>query len=635
MFFLILLGLFLIAIAFFHYLQGFFSATLSAIFTVVAAVVAVSYHESVVEGLLGGKMADYAHAMVLLALFGVVYLVLRILSDNLIPGDVRVPAGINKAGAAIMGLIAGVFATGIMAIAAQELPFGPSIAGYSRYDLQEDRAVVVVGIGKQLDRQEYGELTASRPGSFGDDPHGVPILPVDSVVVGAVEKVSDGSLSSGKPFHTLHPDFLGELFGQRVGIEAGGNHVAMNLPDKKQNAMDVEGLYHWNPKPGLKPEQYEKDSEFVKLRTGGALKPVTLTANQMYLVVRVIFKLQAADQKDRLFRFSPGSARLVLNTRNPNTGELAFTDLYPIGTLQDATTLYLNKPDDFMFVSVNEADHGADLVYVVDKKQFEAKAPAGTFVEVKRLARVDLSGMEVKPGPKPDATYNVMRKTAILAPPPPPDEPPPPQPETPPAPAPAPTPDQPAPAPGTPPTPAPAPAANAFQVQTAVATNALPVAVTAPGGSDGTLVQVPGGTAIVAGGNLKMANLDSTPAEQVQPVKVTQFAVPEGQTMVQVRGAPAAAAPWAVAAEPDQYEVVDSGGKKYQPYGVFAVFPSNGAQRFYLRYVDSSTISGASPPDGAGAPSQIVLLYLVPPGTTLTEFDDHGQKAHDLNVATK
>ena len=59
--------IFLGAIVFFHYIQGFFSAAISAILTVFAAVIAFSYHESLVP-LLGGKMSDYSTPIALLSL---------------------------------------------------------------------------------------------------------------------------------------------------------------------------------------------------------------------------------------------------------------------------------------------------------------------------------------------------------------------------------------------------------------------------------------------------------------------------------------------------------------------------------------------------------------------------------------
>jgi hypothetical protein len=630
MIFLILMGLLILVVTFFHYLQGFFSATLSAIFCVIAAVLAFSYHETVVESLLGGKIADEANAIVLLAMFGIIYLVLRTAFDSLVPGNVRVPSGVDKGGAVVMGLIAGIFAAGIVAIAFQEMPFGPSIAGFARFEVLDDRPVMAPTSTKTLDRTEYSELNSHQPGQFGDEPrgHGVAILPVDNIVVGAVEKFSNGALSTGKPLTNIHPDFLDEMFGQRLGIEAGGNHVAMNLPDKKLDAADLVGLY---TRVIPANDKAQRDAEASQLRTGGALKPITLLPSETFLVVRVTLNMQAADQKDRTVRLSPAAVRLVVNIAPKGSSDPEFTNLYPVGTLQDATTLFLAKMDDFLFVPIGgEGDHGIDLVFKVSKKLFDSKPPEGTFLEIKRLARIDLTGVEIKPGPKPDPNYDPMRKTYILAPPvveaaaPPADAP-----AVPAAPEPSPAP------PAAPSTPAPEPPAKAFQVANATAADTLPMPITAPAGPEGSLVQVPGGTAVLSGGKLKVANLDTTAAEQTLPTQVTQFAVPDGQSMIQVSGTPSAAAPWGFASEPETYEVVDSAGKKYQPYGLYALYDAKGAERVYLRYIDVSTISGSAAPDGAGAPKRIILFFLVPPATSLTEFDDHGQKVHDLSVTAK
>src|SRR6266516_2357009 len=72
-------------VGFFHYVQGFFSATLSSVITVIAAVLAVSNHEQVVEAVLGGKAANIAHGMTLAVMFGVIYLILRLLFDKMVP----------------------------------------------------------------------------------------------------------------------------------------------------------------------------------------------------------------------------------------------------------------------------------------------------------------------------------------------------------------------------------------------------------------------------------------------------------------------------------------------------------------------------------------------------------------------
>src|SRR5689334_13493478 len=114
-------------IAYFHYVTGFFSATLSAIAAVLAAAIAVSYQETVVDKFLAGKMVDYANAAVTVALYVVVYIVLRTLFDRLVPGNVRVPLWVDRIGAVAMGLVAGVMAAGTVGFAAQQLPFGRAV----------------------------------------------------------------------------------------------------------------------------------------------------------------------------------------------------------------------------------------------------------------------------------------------------------------------------------------------------------------------------------------------------------------------------------------------------------------------------------------------------------------------------
>src|SRR6266545_551177 len=99
-------------ITYWHYAQGFFSATFSAVSAVIAAILAVSYHEVLVISLLRGAIADYAHGMMLVALFALLYIILRTVFDNLIPGNLRLPVIVDRIGGAAMGLVAGIFATG-------------------------------------------------------------------------------------------------------------------------------------------------------------------------------------------------------------------------------------------------------------------------------------------------------------------------------------------------------------------------------------------------------------------------------------------------------------------------------------------------------------------------------------------
>src|SRR5258706_2472964 len=137
-------------IAYWHYLQGFFSAAISAILAIIAALVAVGFQEEIVS-MVAGKMNDQANAIALVVLFAITYGLLRVIFDKAIPGNVRFPVLLDRVGAPIMGVIAGLFAVGIVAIAAQTLPFGPSIAGYQRYPINFDKQIIIHQSGKQSD----------------------------------------------------------------------------------------------------------------------------------------------------------------------------------------------------------------------------------------------------------------------------------------------------------------------------------------------------------------------------------------------------------------------------------------------------------------------------------------------------
>src|SRR5689334_17957268 len=104
--------LFVLGVAFFHYVQGFFSATLSAIMAIVSAVLALSLQETLTEGPLAGTAPEWMPSIVLLLLFAIIYVILRTIFDKLVPGNVRMPALLEKIGGAVMGLVAAVFSVG-------------------------------------------------------------------------------------------------------------------------------------------------------------------------------------------------------------------------------------------------------------------------------------------------------------------------------------------------------------------------------------------------------------------------------------------------------------------------------------------------------------------------------------------
>ncbi|HWE96614.1 MAG TPA: CvpA family protein [Tepidisphaeraceae bacterium] len=679
MVFTVVIILLLAAIVFFHYLQGFFSSVLSAVLTVVAAVLAFSWHEVIVEKYLQGRMADYAHAMTLIVLFAVIYVVLRVAFDKMIPGAVQLPAAADKLGGALMGLVAGIFATGVFAVAAQELPFGPTVGMYSRFEVTDSSAIVSRNNRQNQDATLNDVLISEDAGRF--NPVGRKMLypPVDDMYLAAVRRLSEtGSLQGDQPLSDVHPDFLTEAYGQRLGIQPGGGHVTMEKGTGEPNVA-VEGVYLMGrvrladmephgiratlPKSGLAVVDTistpvpalpgsNKTPDPKKTFIAAAGKDQENSKDQMLIVVRVLFGKDASDREDWMVRFSTGSIRLVARKFDPVAGEKKPADYFPLGTVeksQDGMTLYLNKPDDFLFVSAKEKQACVDLAFAVDRDGFlggdkEQKIVDGTFLEVKRMARLDLGGKSVATWVAPpmdrDSQGNVTSRFAVGAMHKESDE----FPNQPQAAA-QPAPPRPPVQPVAPPQPNPAnPAAGQgasklLDVTALKQSNLLPVSVGMPNSEvQKPLINIPGAIEEATLKEKKYQHLKVDPQMAAEKLgtgdfKTRELYVPDGQILVQVlSGTPADA--WAWAKKSPDIKMVDSAGAAHAPAGIWAIV-SDGEDKLFARYDGSVEYPLAAdlvnPVPTQGKPSQIVIAYLIPVNTTPKELTADGQQIKDLS----
>jgi Colicin V production protein len=677
------------AIVFFHYLQGFFSSLISAVLTVVAAVLAFSWHEVIVEKYLQGKMADYAHAMVLIVLFAVIYLVLRTAFDKMIPGAVRLPAAADKLGGALMGVVAGIFATGVFAVAAEEMPFGPSVAMYSRYEVQDREATVTRTNSRSLDATTSDELHSEDAGRFNPVERKIIYPPVDDLFVGAVRRLSEtGSLQGDQPLGYLHPDFLTEIYGQRSGVQPAGGHVTMHTGGSEPTVR-VESIYQLGtvqlsdnelhsiratmPKTDLTivrtetkvippPENTSMPARTLKLTFAAAGKDKENSKDQILIAVRVVFGKDASDREDWLVRFSPAGIRLVAKKLDAADGEKKFTNYIPMGTVEntkDGMIVYLDKPDDFLIADAKEKPACVDLVFAVDKDGFlagekERKIADGTFLEVKRMAREDLSGKPILGGWQPvpadtdssgvaSARYSagIIHKDGleegVLQ-----------QPPAPSSPAKAsaqpanPTPPGPAnPANPANPTPPDATAAKMLNVTALKPLNTLPVAVGMPNSEVAKpLITIAGAIEEATLKDKKYQHLKVDPLAPVDKLSTGEFKtrelyVPEGQTLVQVLSS-TPADEWAWAKKAPDMKMTDSAGAQHSPAGIWAIVSDGGVDKLFARYDGSPEYPLAAdlvnPVPTQGHPSQIVVAFLIPSGTTPKDLKVDGQQIKDLST---
>jgi hypothetical protein len=402
MIFSVLVLIFVLGITYFHWIQGLFSGVISMVLAVIAGTLALGMHEWVVASLLGGRLADYANAMVLCGLFALIYGGGRFLFDSFVPGNVRVPLYVDKVGGAVCGFVVGVFAVGTFAVAAQSMPLGPTVAYFTRYPIAENKQVVVPGERRSQDAEVSGSLEEDFP---DPDKEASLMIAADSMLVDFVKFQSEGGAMSGNTSFTAHhPDLLRGLFFQRLGIEPGAKHSALNIGGK--NDIAVGGVYA--------PAQLAQiDGELSAIRQRKLPAQLKSDTNKVVLVVRTIAKRSAAES-DGIFRFSPGQIRLVTN------GNV----YYPVGTLYHPGSLLLaNRIDDYLAADQDADQSTIDLVFHVDRADILADGTAkdglkikpGAFVEVKRYARVDLSDRDVaNTVPTGVISGTVLRKKSLL-----------------------------------------------------------------------------------------------------------------------------------------------------------------------------------------------------------------------------
>ena len=595
-------------IAYFHYVQGLFSATLSAICAIFAAIISLSYTESLISSLLKGAVANMAQGMMMVALFVLTYVILRQLFDRLVPGNITFPLYVDRAGGAVMGVVAGLFSMGVLVLAAGSMPFGPSVGGYARYQLG-DRNVIIPGARSQVDTAIENEIKDNQldEQKFALDPKkrtGL-LLPVDDMVVGVVNTLSIGALSNDHPLAAVHPDWPTELFGQRAGVQVGTKHVLLNLPGLEMvNLEDVSKLDSVMQIDGELKEARETPLVSEK---GEMLKP---TGDEILLVTRIKFTDSATDD-DTKVRVSPASVRLVgWETKG---GSRVYQNFHPIGTLEGTNLLLRNKPDDPLVINGGKA---ADFVFKIPKSYvFDIDSPKakdleikeGVFVEVKRMAQMELAGKTVKPAVTASKDVEVNRKplpqlkgrTIVRA------------------------------SDG---------GGGGGKEQSASAENAPSpidgIAIThsakllrplsvGPYQGDPANTTIGSGNAVVS--KKKFKKLVLAPQENLTELQkgefpMEEFFVPSGKGMVRVSGKAGKAVGndrWAWASSLGSFELVDATGNHHKPNGAMARVTVEGNDRIVANYDAENPVDHVEKSDGT--PFDVLILFNVPSGTQVTQ----------------
>lgn len=185
---IIIVAILIAAMTYFQLAQGFYSALVAAVLTVVCMMLAFNFYEPL-GAILSEPLGGAAEGLSLLALFALPLLALRLAVDKLMPANALTGVWLNRIGGGAMGLFTATTAMGVLTLGLQMLPVPATILGYA-------------ACNDSLQRQS----------------HLIPFYP-DDFVAGMVDLFSGGSMGNDRPFAHKHGDLVRELFAGRVQIE--------------------------------------------------------------------------------------------------------------------------------------------------------------------------------------------------------------------------------------------------------------------------------------------------------------------------------------------------------------------------------------------------------------------------------
>lgn len=318
--------------------QGFFSSAIMAGLCVTSAAVAFNYHELLAQLVGGFGLAAWGgKGIMLLGLFMVALLILRLLVDRLIRGNVIFPILIDRIGAGVFGFVSGLIVTGMILLGLQNMAFPASLLGFDR----------IKDLGQPDSTQNV-------------------LPPADGFVTSLIDQMSRYGFSGSQPFHRQHPNYLRELYMNRLVLTEGSRQEAgKDVLDRTDDFWLI-------------------DHNILDVVTGQSLQPAAgmrFMATRLEIAggVRSKDKVGVADP-DSNIRFTLASVRLVGYSED---GGDPF-ESYPVAILWPGGRVAEGlKLDQGRMLAGNRSR--VDLLFEVPE---DLKNRPALFIEFKRSARV-------------------------------------------------------------------------------------------------------------------------------------------------------------------------------------------------------------------------------------------------------
>lgn len=612
MLFMLLLIIFLFAVAFFQAMHGFFSALIMMVLTLCSAAIAIGTHEYVAVTWAVKLWPDFAHALSLAGTFGVTLAVLRVIFDQLIRRGNLLPQWLERAGGGLCGLVTGLIITGILGLSINTLPFDRGyFLTYSRIRYQAPELPKVdVRAGQDLPDPEPQDPREERE----------LFLKPDRFAVACGAWLADNIFGyKGRSFRDTHTDLV-----ERYGWN---------------NAVPLE-MQRWAPAGSISivegsvrkvPRVYEYNRDWVP-DTSAEAKPLEPQSGHEFWAVRIQLSSKARGQ----YSFHAFTPRQIMVVGRPRPGA-SLKQYYPIaieGTDRGGKHMYIVKYNfgpwpiiDMPFTPLEGSNDQVEVVY---------ELPQGfcvEYIEYKLGARAPLSFVVGQTDPATLAagsasgsstTVDGTQKTADG---------------------------------GSTSAGSGTVGASAGETVPSVGRGGTVRGVTTRVGRSGFGAQTPFTVrkytthkdAQVSGGTLRQGHLVAYADEQEGATgqAVTAFEVPPDKRLLQLNvmnlkaGSLYGKILRQAVVTMQNYFVTDSNGERYQMCGKCAVSIVNGREVLEIQYFpdQAGSIGGVGPfvsikERDLDKDDTLVLLFLVNPGATIVEFSTGGaaSRADDLRA---
>ena len=372
--------LFVLGVTFMHSIFGLFSGLINVICAITAMVVAFGCTD-VLSALITEQELHPAYTLPIcfVLLFFLSHLILRLLADNLIRGNVRMNVYVDWGGAAVCGFVVAQITVGVLVLGFLMLPLGGRVMMFEREKRVDDLP---------LAGEDYVQFKR----------RSVWLKP-DEFTVGLFNLLSNGSLKGKTTFASVYPDFAQWVFwtGNTVQQES----TTSPFRDKRADGFGERGiriLTWWEQKGPVEARYRAKipTRDDARMDPGRLFEDVSYkpAAGMRLIGMRVKLEKASADRDEGTWfhRFRPSMIRIVGDVRGEPQQYIARI----LGGADQGTNelRVADLDNNFAIPTTTEPeDTQLDVYFEVD----EDFAPR--FVEYRRHARAPVTGEPASEAP--------------------------------------------------------------------------------------------------------------------------------------------------------------------------------------------------------------------------------------------